>query len=59
MTKAINECYLVMFQHCILYIQQFKILGNLERKKKHFPIDVNGDVAQKVSEKKMQVFKKL
>ena len=31
MIKAIKKGQLVKFQHCILYIQQFKILGNFEK----------------------------
>ena len=48
-----NECnnldILMTFRHCICYIQTFKLV-NLKKKKKksHFPIDVNGDVAQKL-----------
>ena len=50
MNKAINKGYMVKFQHFIFHIQQFKGLRNFE--KSRFPIDVNGDVAQKVPEKK-------
>ena len=31
MNRAINKGYMVKFQHCILYIQQFEILGNFEK----------------------------
>ena len=49
LNKAINKGYLVKFQSCISYIQQFEILGNFETS--YFPIDVNGDVAQKMTTK--------
>ena len=56
MNKAIYNGYLVKFQRCMFYEQQFKVQGNFE--KSHFPIDVNGDVAKKTVRKQITSFQK-
>ena len=45
------------FDYALFIIQQFKLLQNFE-KKNHFSIDVNGDVAQKLSIKSYNTKKK-
>ena len=55
--KAINKGHLTKIRHCIFQKQQFKVSGNFE--KSQFPIDVNGDVAQKLLKNISQLLKNL
>ena len=54
MNEAINKGHLLKFQQFILYIQQFKVLGNLE-KKNTFPLTLMVTLPKKCQKKSYKV----